>query len=74
MCMAWRFHFPLRNYDFKSVVLATVLTVNTLLKTIDTFPPQFFKARNIIKNKHATRATVPRVFHYNAERVVISHN
>ena len=48
--------------------------VNTLLKTINYFPPQFFKARNIIENKHATRATVPRVLHYNAEIVVISHN
>ena len=28
--------------------------VDTLLKTINTFPPQFGKARNIIKNKHAT--------------------
>ena len=46
--------------------------VDTLLKPINSSPPQFVKARNIIENKHTALATVPRAIHYYAERVVIS--
>ena len=28
MCMAWRFHFPIRNYDFKVINLSNLSAVH----------------------------------------------
>ena len=42
MCMTWRFHFPLRNYDFKSqivliVSLITVIILNKVTVSLDRY-------------------------------------
>ena len=51
MCMAWRFHFPIRNYDFKSSVLVMrAIFMHPLgpilwaLATPECFPRQISKA------------------------------
>ena len=35
MCMTWRFHFPLRNYDFNTIeTLDNIKHSNSLLATV----------------------------------------
>ena len=49
MCMTWRFHFPLRNYDFKKAVVKRSINFEDYKTCLFTGKPQT-RTMNVIRS------------------------